>query len=69
LSSVSTVPLLVDATLICEPPAEDAEGLAEEAFGFDELSEELLPPHAAIERSAAANTEVWITRFLSIIPR
>jgi hypothetical protein len=73
LSSVSTDPELVDATLICAPPVEDEpegladEGLAEEAFGFDELFEEL-PPHAAIERRAAASTEVWSTRCLSMVP-
>jgi len=68
----------VDATLICAAPAAAAEGLgdeelgddelAEEAFGFEELSEELPPPQAATERRAAASTEVWTTRCLSMIP-
>jgi hypothetical protein len=68
LASVSTDPLLVDATLIWAPPAAAADGLAdegladdeaaEEALGFDELSEELLPPQAATERRAAASTEI-----------
>src|SRR3954454_21665682 len=69
LSSVSTEPPLVEATLICAAPAAAADGLAdeglggdevaEEAFGFGELYQELPPPQAATERRAAASTDVW----------
>jgi hypothetical protein len=69
--------LLVDATLIwAAPEPEAAEGLADEglaegelddeAFGFGELLDELPPPQAAMERRAAASTEVWTTRILSM---
>src|SRR3954465_4144113 len=77
LSSVSTEPPLVDATLICAAPAAAADGLAdeglgdderaEEAFGFDELSEELPPPQAATERRTAASTDVWTMCCLRMI--